>query len=144
MLLDKIGITTHPAEAAYMLQHVAAAGDRASQSQLGARYYLGIGVPQDYKLAASWFLKAAQQNDTRAQFCLAVMNCKKQGMDGSETEAYKWLLIAGKGFDAETVPVVQFKRQMQNDLSLGRQEIARSLATQWQQEAHKRKAEASK
>ena len=46
-------------------------GDPEAQYWLADRYYLGSGVRRDEKLAAKWFLKAADQNDLGAQVHLA-------------------------------------------------------------------------
>ena len=37
-------------------------GDAPSQHQLGAMYYDGLGVPQDFKQARAWCEKAAAQD----------------------------------------------------------------------------------
>ena len=36
------------------------AGDADAQYNLGASYYIGQGVPQDYAQAAAWYRKAAE------------------------------------------------------------------------------------
>ena len=38
----------------------AEAGDAVAQSNLGYRYYFGIGVTQDYKEAVKWYRKSAE------------------------------------------------------------------------------------
>jgi len=38
-------------------------GDAEAQDILGNMYYNGQGVPQDYKEAARWYRKAAEQGD---------------------------------------------------------------------------------
>ena len=44
-----------------------------AQYIVGRMYYLGEGVTQDYSKAASWFDKAANQDDAVAQFDLAML-----------------------------------------------------------------------
>ncbi len=47
---------------------------------LGAMYYQGKGVPQDYAEAARWYWKAAEQGSVDAQFLLGFMHDKGQGV----------------------------------------------------------------
>ena len=42
-------------------------GDADAQRWLGAMYYQGEGVQQDYEKAAHWFRKAAEQGHARSQ-----------------------------------------------------------------------------
>ena len=53
---------TAPTETAEIanLRVKANAGDADAQYNLGASYYLGQGVPQDYAQAAAWYRKAAE------------------------------------------------------------------------------------
>ena len=48
-------------------------GDAFAQLTLAMMYDLGQGVPQDYKQAAKWYMKAAEQEMEGAQFLLAQM-----------------------------------------------------------------------
>jgi TPR repeat protein len=43
-------------------------------------YDSGLGVPQDYAMAAFWFRKAAEQGDSDAQFILGVMHWNGRAM----------------------------------------------------------------
>ena len=43
------------------LQGLAEQGDAQAQFTLGAMYYNGRGVPQDYKQAVKWYRLAAEQ-----------------------------------------------------------------------------------
>ena len=51
----------------------AKAGDHDAQYNLGIMYAEGQGVPQDYKKAAEWFTRAADQGEALAQTSLGVM-----------------------------------------------------------------------
>ena len=42
-------------------------GDKVAQHNLGACYYNGTGVVQDYKQAVYWFKKAAEQGNENAK-----------------------------------------------------------------------------
>ena len=45
-------------------------GDPDSQHALGAMYFIGFGVAQNFKTTAMWFRKAANQNHAEAQVSL--------------------------------------------------------------------------
>ena len=69
-------------------------GDAAAQYRLGVMYTKGQGVPRNDKLAASWYLKAAEQDDTRAQFVIAEMYAKGQGVQQDDKQSALWYLKA--------------------------------------------------
>ena len=75
-------------------QEVAEQGDSYAQRFLGARYYLGLGVTQDYAEAAKWYKKAAEQGDSVSQIILGAMYEKGKGISKDFVEAYKWLSIS--------------------------------------------------
>ena len=77
-------------------QQVAEQGDSYAQRFLGASFYLGLGVTQDYAEAAKWYKKAAEQGDSGAQNILGAMYEKGKGMPKDYVEAYKWFSIAGE------------------------------------------------
>ena len=61
---------------------------------------MGIGVLQNYKQAAEWFRKAAEQGNTGAQNNLGFMYANGQGVTQNRIEAHKWFNIAGaNGFE---------------------------------------------
>ena len=47
---------------------------------LGAAYYGGQGVAQDYAEAVKWYRKAAEQNDAGAQYNLGVCYANGDGV----------------------------------------------------------------
>ena len=51
---------------------LAEAGDMEAQNTLGLMYEVGANVPQDYKEACRWYLKAAEQGLQEAQFRIAI------------------------------------------------------------------------
>jgi len=57
-------------------------------------YYEGQGVPQDYKVAAKWYTKAAAQGIDMAQCNLGLMYYKGDGVGKDYVESYKWFLLA--------------------------------------------------
>ncbi len=72
----------------------AKAGDASAQWTVGGMYEYGIGVPQDYALAAQWFRKAAEQGDAEAQFNLGLVYSRGSGVPQDYAEAYFWLDLA--------------------------------------------------
>jgi TPR repeat protein len=48
-------------------------GDAKAQYELGARYYEGKGVAQDYGEAVRWYRKAADQGSARGQYAVGFM-----------------------------------------------------------------------
>ncbi len=55
-------------------------GDAISQGIIGEAYYSGIEVTQDYKQAAYWYIKSAEQGFDIAQNNLAVMYDNGKGV----------------------------------------------------------------
>ena len=58
--------------------------------RLGYRYLAGQGVPQDYKEAAMWFRKAAEQGNADSQLKLGYMYLAGQGVPQDYEEAVMW------------------------------------------------------
>lgn len=69
-------------------------GDANAQALLGFMYEHGRGVPQDYGLAAYWYMCAATQGHATAQYLLGLMYDKGHGVVRSDTLAYMWLNLA--------------------------------------------------
>ena len=72
------------------IKRLAEKGDVVAQMNLGNKYYVGEGVPQNFTEAVKWYRKAADQGNAVAQFNLGVMYAKGQGVAKSDTEAAKW------------------------------------------------------
>jgi TPR repeat protein len=62
------------------LHRLAEHGDTDAQSRLGALYYNGEGVPQDYAAAAKWFRLAAEQGNPEAQNNLGMLYADGTGV----------------------------------------------------------------
>ena len=62
---------------------------------LGSRYSEGVGVPQDDKRASVLFKLAADQGYHAAQFNLGIMYQQGQGVNQSDTLAYKYFQLSG-------------------------------------------------
>jgi TPR repeat protein len=74
-------------------------GDADAQFILGINF-AGEGAAQDYGQAASWYLKAADQGHTLAQFNLAIMYAMGQGMPRDEIQSMRWMQKAADLGDA--------------------------------------------
>lgn len=68
-------------------------GDAASQVQVGEKY-AGPGPAQDYKQAAEWYRKAAEEGDPGAQGTLGTLYAYGQGVPRSDADAYYWFDLA--------------------------------------------------
>jgi uncharacterized protein len=72
------------------------------QSNLGAMYALGQGVPQDYVEAAKLFRKAADQGYDAAQYNLGTAYTDGQCVPQDYVQAYMWFtLAAARASDTE-------------------------------------------
>lgn len=72
------------------LRSKAEAGQAESQTNLGYVYLNGIGVPSNSKLAADWFMKAADQGAAVAQFNLGVLYENGIGVAKDNAIATEW------------------------------------------------------
>ena len=82
------------AQALAALRASAEAGDASAQSNLGAMYDQGRGVPQDAAGAIAWYRRAAEQGHARAQYNLGGMYDQGRGVRQDAAEAHMWLTIA--------------------------------------------------
>jgi TPR repeat protein len=65
-----------------------------TKSYLGTLYEKGLGVPQDYVEAASWYRKASDQGNSMAQFSLAGLYLAGRGVPQDFVAAHMWLNLA--------------------------------------------------
>src|SRR5208337_4851335 len=72
------------------LKREAEQGDAHSQVDLGLFYENGKGVPQDYKEAVKWYLKAAEQGNASGQNNLGLLYRNGKGVPQDYKEAVKW------------------------------------------------------
>jgi len=71
-------------------------GDPRSQMTLGAWYFYGRGVPQDYGRAHKWLNLAASQGDSFAQALLGRMYARGQGVSQDFQQAVKWYRLGAE------------------------------------------------
>jgi hypothetical protein len=74
-------------------------GDAEAQFNLGVKL-AGEGAAQDYAQAAQWYLKAADQSHSLAQFNLAIMYAAGQGVPRDEAISMGWMQKAADLGDA--------------------------------------------
>src|SRR5260221_9625207 len=60
-------IQTEPARVVAACRRLADKGNSYAQNKVGAIYEYGLGVPQDYAQAMTWYRKAADQGFVRAE-----------------------------------------------------------------------------
>lgn len=72
------------------LQHKALAGNAEAQTALGVCYLKGEGLDRDYELAMQWFLKAAKQHDSSAEYYIGYMYDEGLGLKRDYVTALEW------------------------------------------------------
>jgi TPR repeat protein len=75
---------------------LAQAGNPDAQHLLGLMYYMGRGVPQDYKTALQWHLKAAQQGKADAQYVVGAMYYTGNAVLQDHKQAVTWFRKAAE------------------------------------------------
>jgi TPR repeat protein len=91
------------ATAVRLLRPLAEQGNAQAQNGLGAMYYNGKGVTQDFKEAVKWYRLAAVQGYASAQLNLGAMYYEGQGVAEDFIRAYMWLNIAAAKGNANAV-----------------------------------------
>ena len=71
-------------------------GNLPSQFALGALYYFGHGVEQDFECAFDWFQKAAMSGFCTAQYALGLMYREGRGADQNKELAVHWIRQAAE------------------------------------------------
>jgi TPR repeat protein len=74
-------------------------GDAEAQFSLGVKFARD-GAAQDYAQAAEWYLKAADQSHSLAQFNLGIMYASGQGVPRDEAKSRVWMQKAADLGDA--------------------------------------------
>ena len=82
------------------LKILAGKGDSLAQTNLGFLYHAGLGVAQDFKEAAAWYRKAAEQGQPDAQTNLGMLYNTGRGVAQDFKEAAAWYRKAAEQGDA--------------------------------------------
>ena len=90
------------AAALKILKPLAEQGHKGAQSTVGWMYEEGDkGVPQDYKEAAKWYLRASDEVNGSTWAKLGEYYEKGQGVPRDYVEAHKWFTLSGKAGNDE-------------------------------------------
>ncbi len=91
-------------------------------------YSKGRGVAQDYKEAANWYRKAAEQGIAIAQLNLGVMYEHGQGVTQDQKIAHMWFNIAA----ANEIPrAAELRDIMAQEMTPSQIEKAQDMAREW-------------
>jgi TPR repeat protein len=102
-----------------------------AQGTLGSMYGIGEGVQQDFKQAAAWYRKAAEQENIEAQFNLGNMYYKGKGVQQNFKQAAVWYRKAAEQGDA----AAQFNLGLMYRNGEGVQQDFKQAAAWWQKAA---------
>jgi len=83
-------------------------GDAGAQARLGAAYYFGQDVAQDFGEAVRWARLAAEQGDAVGQGLLAAAYNTGRGVAQDSGEAVRWARLAAEQGDAVGQTVLAF------------------------------------
>ena len=78
------------------IRPLAQAGNADAQHLLGLMYYMGRGVPQDYKQALEWHRKAAQKGKADAQYVVGAMYYTGNAVIQDHKQAVAWFRRAAE------------------------------------------------
>jgi len=88
------------------LTRCAEQGNAKAQTNLGVRYNLGDGVPQDFAEAGRWYRLAAEQGEVDAQFNLGLMYFSGEGVPPDEAEALRLIQLAAEQGHAQAKSIL--------------------------------------
>lgn len=114
--------------AAALFTDLASRGDPRAQTYLGYMFFNGVGVPQNYLIAAGWYRCASQHGVARAQFQLGLMYDKGQGVPQDYIIAYSLLNLAVAGAGPERENWVLIRDAVGSKLSLVERLKAQEMA----------------
>jgi uncharacterized protein len=103
-------------------------GNVYAQNILGAFYYEGRGVPQDYKEAVKWFRKSAEQGLAGAQYNLGRMYATGQGVIQDYVMAHMYWSIAAVSGDEWSI---ENKGRAENIMTDSQLSESQKLAREW-------------
>jgi len=118
-------------------------GDAKAQTKLGSMYYYGLGVPQNYDEALTWYRKAANQDYPRAEYNIGAMYESGKGLPINYTEALHWyrnaadhgeadaqcslggMYYSGRGVEPDnSIALIWFRRAADQGLARAQYDIA--------------------
>lgn len=115
-----------------LLRSPAEAGAPGAQAVLCFLHTYGRGVPQNYREAASWCGRAANQGNSESQFMLGLLYNKGHGVPEDFIEAYKWLnLAATRASGPKREFSYRIRDSVASKMSPAQLAIAQTLAMEW-------------
>ena len=108
-------------------------GDATAQYQLGFRYNIGQGAPQDDAEAVRWYRLAAEQGVADAQYRLGGMYAAGVGVPQNYVQAHKWLNLAASR-TTDKAEDYRLTRDALADMKMTASQVAEAqqLAREWQ------------
>lgn len=109
-------------------QPLAEQGNAEAQAGLGYLYFKGLGVGQNYTLAALWYGRSAEQGQPSAQFFLGAMYFYGDGVERDFVRAHAWCDLAQSNGEPEAL---ECRQAAENRLSVAQLRQARQFVTDW-------------
>ncbi len=126
MLHNGRGVTTNRAEARKWflaalepIRIAANSGTAWAQADMGSYYEDGIIMDVNYREAATWYMRAAEQGYAGAQTNLGVMYANGQGVEPDMKRAIEWFKRAAVQGDSIAKENLRILGQDPNDIVLG-------------------------
>jgi TPR repeat protein len=95
-------------------------------------YTFGRGVPQNYREAANWCRRAANQGNSEGQYMLGLMYNKGQGVPEDFFLAYKWLnLAAARASGSKRDHFYRIRDSVATKLTPAQIDVAQRVALNW-------------
>jgi len=114
--------------------HLAAGqGYAAAQSNLGAMYDRGEGVPQSYREALKWYRKAADQGNAMAQYNIGSMYASGHGVRQDYVTAHMWFSLSAAQGDEDAA---KNRDVIAEHMTLAQIGEAQKLARIWKPKPH--------
>ena len=117
----------HYATALRAWMPMAEAGNAEAQNNVGYMYEEGLGVPQNYLMAMSWYRQAAESELAQAQHNMGMLYHHGYGVAENLTEAFRWFKMAADQELAESEYMLGLAYQSGDGTSLDYMEARRLL-----------------
>ena len=122
------GVKQDPEAAAQWFEKAANMGDAKGQLHLGV-HYLRLKEGRDFKQAAAWFKRAAEQNEPEAEYFYARLLLDGKGVEQDRPEAMVWFGRASAQGHAAAQRFLYLLRQAETpDRALALRDLERNLA----------------
>jgi hypothetical protein len=97
------------------MRHFQKSNDPIALLFIGRMYYFGEGVSQDYKEAAKWYQKAADQRSSWAEINLGSCYEYGQGVNQDYKEAVKWYQKSADQGNSNAQSILDFIMKMEEE-----------------------------